>query len=66
MTGRKFTQFDDQVDGVVVSQDRHFNAAGKIIADLTLARKLPLAVYFRETIDADTLLSHGPCFTRVY
>jgi hypothetical protein len=33
MTGRKFTRFDDEVDGVVVSQDRHFNAARKIIAD---------------------------------
>jgi hypothetical protein len=66
MTGRKFTRFDDQVDGVVVSQDRHFNAARKIIADLTLARSLLLAIYSRETVDADTLLSHGPRFTLVH
>jgi hypothetical protein len=40
----KFTRFDHQVDNVVVSQDRHFNALRKVIADLALASKLPLAV----------------------
>ena len=57
---------DDQVDGVVVSQDGLFYAARKVIADLALARKLPLAVYSRETLDAGALLSYGPSNYRIF
>jgi putative ABC transport system substrate-binding protein len=57
---------DDQVDGVVVSQDGLFYAARKVIADLALARKLPLAVYSRETVDAGALLSYGPSNYRIF
>ena len=56
----------DQVDGVVVSQDGLFYAARKVIADLALARKLPLAVYSRETLDAGALLSYGPSNYRIF
>jgi putative ABC transport system substrate-binding protein len=57
---------DDQVDAVVVSQDGLFYAARKVIADLALARKLPLAVYSRETLDAGALLSYGPSNYRIF
>jgi len=57
---------DDQVDGVVVSQDGLFYAARKVIADLAFARKLPLAVYSRETLDAGALLSYGPSNYRIF
>jgi putative ABC transport system substrate-binding protein len=55
-----------ELSGVVVSQDGLFYAARKVIADLALARKLPLAVYYRETLDAGALLSYGPSNYRIF
>ena len=51
---------DDQVDGVVEAQDGLFFTRRKDIADLTLAQKLPLVVYSRETVEAGALASYGP------
>jgi putative ABC transport system substrate-binding protein len=51
---------DEQVNGAVVTQDGLFYATRKDIADLALARGLPLAVYSRETLEAGALASYGP------
>jgi putative ABC transport system substrate-binding protein len=51
---------DEQINGVVVSQDGLFYATRKDIADLALARRLPLAVYSKETVEAGALASYGP------
>ena len=51
---------DNQVDGIVVSQDGLFYANRKNIADLALNHRLPAAVYSRETVDAGALVSYGP------
>jgi putative ABC transport system substrate-binding protein len=51
---------DNKIDGIVVSQDGLFYANRKSIADLALSRRLPAAVYSRETVDAGALLSYGP------
>jgi putative ABC transport system substrate-binding protein len=51
---------NDQVDGVVVTQDGLFFATRKAIADLALARRLPLIVYSRETVEVGALVSYGP------
>jgi putative ABC transport system substrate-binding protein len=51
---------DNQIDGVVEAQDGLFFTRRKDIADLTLAQKLPLVVYSRETVEAGALASYGP------
>jgi ABC-type uncharacterized transport system substrate-binding protein len=51
---------DNQINGVVVSQDGLFFVTRKDIADLALTHRLPLAVYSRETVEAGALASYGP------
>jgi putative tryptophan/tyrosine transport system substrate-binding protein len=51
---------DEQVSGVVEAQDGLFYTRRKDIADLALARGLPLVVYSRETVAAGALASYGP------
>jgi putative ABC transport system substrate-binding protein len=51
---------DNQINGVVVSQDGLFFVTRKDIADLALTHRLPLAVYSRETAEAGALASYGP------
>jgi putative ABC transport system substrate-binding protein len=57
---------DEHLNGVVVSQDGLFFATRKNIADLALARGLPLAVYSRETVDAGALVSYGPSNSAIF
>jgi putative ABC transport system substrate-binding protein len=57
---------EEHLDGVVVSQDGLFFATRKNIADLALARGLPLAVYSRETVDAGALVSYGPSNSAIF
>ena len=51
---------NEQINGVVVSQDGLFYATRKDIADLALAHRLPAIVYSRETLEAGALASYGP------
>ncbi|SRR6266851_374192 len=69
MTGRKFTRFDDQVDGVVVSQDRHLMfshvtqpitvrlAKKKLFERVRGALKIPPRCIMRSSFNA-SLVSH--------
>jgi putative tryptophan/tyrosine transport system substrate-binding protein len=57
---------DEQINGVVVTQDGLFYATRKDVADLALARRLPLAMYTRETADAGALASYGPSHYRMF
>lgn len=51
---------DNQIDGVVVTQDGLFFATRQDVAYLALTHRLPLTVYSRETVEAGALGSYGP------
>jgi putative ABC transport system substrate-binding protein len=51
---------DDQINGVVEAQDGLFFTGRKGIADLALARRLPLLVYSRATLEAGALAPYVP------
>ena len=49
----------EKLQGAVVTIDGLFYANRKKLADLALARKIPLMVYSRETLEAGALLAYG-------
>ena len=51
---------NEQIDGIVVTQDGLFYSTRKDIADLALANRLPTIVYSRETVQVGALASYGP------
>jgi putative ABC transport system substrate-binding protein len=51
---------NDQINGVIVTQDGLFYAKRKEIADLALTNRLPAIVYSRETVEVGALASYGP------
>jgi putative tryptophan/tyrosine transport system substrate-binding protein len=51
---------DEQIDGIVVTQDGLFYSTRKDIADLALSNRLPVIVYSRETVQVGALASYGP------
>jgi putative ABC transport system substrate-binding protein len=57
---------DDQIDGVVEAQDGLFFVTRKDIADLAMARRLPLLVFSRETAEAGALASYGPSNSAIF
>src|SRR4051794_16586261 len=48
------------VDGLVVTQDGLFFVTRQDLAYLSLAHRLPMIVYSRETVEAGALASYGP------
>ena len=57
---------DNQINGVVVTQDGLFFATRKDVADLALAHRLPLTVYSRETVEAGAFASYGPSNLNIF
>jgi len=57
---------DNQINGVVVTQDGLFFATRKDVADLALTHRLPLTVYSRETVEAGALASYGPSNLNIF
>ena len=51
---------NDQIDGVVVTQDGLFFVTRREIANLALTLRLPTVVYSRETVEVGALASYGP------
>ncbi len=51
---------EQQIDGVVVSQNGLFFVTRKEMADLAAAVRLPLAVFSKETVEAGAFASYGP------
>jgi putative ABC transport system substrate-binding protein len=57
---------EGRLEGVVVSADGLFYQGRAAIAEAALARRLPLTVYSRETLEAGALMSYGADVREVF
>ena len=57
---------EEQLAGVLVSPDGLFYQIRQAVAQAALARRLPLMVYSRETLEAGALMSYGADMPEIF